>query len=54
MNIWFYLYRQEPKWQVGPVYTPADAIAQGLKTISLNDTRVLSRTISNWFDSLET
>ncbi|KAG8375256.1 hypothetical protein BUALT_Bualt10G0081600 [Buddleja alternifolia] len=45
---------QEPKWQVGPVYTPADAIAQGLKAISLNDTRVLSRTISNWFDSLET
>ncbi|GFP81546.1 hypothetical protein PHJA_000297900 [Phtheirospermum japonicum] len=44
---------QEPRWQVGSVYTPADAIGQGLKAISLNDTRVLSRTISNWFGSLE-
>ncbi|CAA0812023.1 Protein of unknown function (DUF1350 [Striga hermonthica] len=44
---------QEPRWQVGPVYTPADAIAQGLKTLSLNETRVLSRTISNWFSSLD-
>lgn len=43
---------QEPRWQVGAVYTPADAIAQGLKAISLNEIRVLSRTISNWFDSL--
>ncbi|KAF2285085.1 hypothetical protein GH714_037801 [Hevea brasiliensis] len=25
---------QEPKWQVGYVYTPADAIAQGLKTFT--------------------
>ncbi|EXB74926.1 hypothetical protein L484_018635 [Morus notabilis] len=44
---------QEPKWQVGEVYTPADAIAQGLKTLSLNDSRVLVRTISNWFRRLE-
>ncbi|XP_020550274.1 uncharacterized protein LOC105164990 isoform X2 [Sesamum indicum] len=44
---------QEPRWQVGPVYTPADAIAQGLKAISLYETRVLSRTICNWFGSLE-
>ncbi|EOY30099.1 Eukaryotic initiation factor 4F subunit p150 isoform 1 [Theobroma cacao] len=44
---------QEPKWQVGYVYTPADAIAQGLKTLSLNDTRVLSRTISDWFRRFE-
>ncbi|KAL3613809.1 hypothetical protein CASFOL_041883 [Castilleja foliolosa] len=44
---------QEPRWQVGPVYTPADAIGQGLKAISLNDTRVLSRTISNWFANLQ-
>ncbi|CAM8898091.1 unnamed protein product [Rhodiola kirilowii] len=28
------------------VYTPADAIAQGLKTLSLNDIRALSRTIT--------
>lgn len=47
------LYDQEPRWQVGSAYTPADAIAQGLKVISLNDTRVLSRTISNWFDRLK-
>uniref|UniRef100_A0A2N9ETZ6 DUF1350 domain-containing protein n=1 Tax=Fagus sylvatica TaxID=28930 RepID=A0A2N9ETZ6_FAGSY len=44
---------QEPKWQVGYVYTPADAIAQGLKTISLNETRELSKTISNWFRRFE-
>ncbi|KAL7159687.1 hypothetical protein ABFS83_01G044800 [Erythranthe nasuta] len=44
---------QEPRWQVGSVYTPADAIAQGFKAISLNDTRILSRTITDWFDNLE-
>ncbi|CAM8889293.1 unnamed protein product [Rhodiola kirilowii] len=44
---------QEPKWQVGVVYTPADAIAQGLKTLSLNDIRALSRTISDWFSRYE-
>lgn len=32
---------QDPKWQVGDVYTPVDALAQGLKTVSLNDTRVV-------------
>ncbi|RVW52256.1 hypothetical protein CK203_077358 [Vitis vinifera] len=45
---------QEPKWQVGNLYTPADAIAQGLKTLSLSETRVLSRTITNWFRVLKT
>lgn len=52
----FYSYccpDQEPKWQVGYVYTPADAIAQVLKTLSLNETRELSRTISNWFRRFE-
>ncbi|KAI3414966.1 uncharacterized protein J3R85_015663 [Psidium guajava] len=44
---------QEPKWQAGYLYTPADAIAQGLKTLSLNETRVLSRTISDWFRRFE-
>lgn len=44
---------QEPKWQAGYVYTPADAIAQSLKTLSLNDVRVLSRTISDWFRGFE-
>ncbi|KAF7148344.1 hypothetical protein RHSIM_Rhsim03G0050100 [Rhododendron simsii] len=44
---------QEPRWQPGYLYTPADAIAQRLKTLSVNDTRVLSRTISNWFGRLE-
>ncbi|VVA11681.1 PREDICTED: E3 ubiquitin-ligase [Prunus dulcis] len=44
---------QEPKWQVGNVYTPADAVAQSLKTLSLNDVRVLSRTISDWFRGFE-
>ncbi|XP_024165963.1 uncharacterized protein LOC112172729 isoform X2 [Rosa chinensis] len=44
---------QEPKWQVGALYTPADAIAQSLKTLSLNDVRVLSRTIIDWFRGFE-
>ncbi|KAB1219880.1 hypothetical protein CJ030_MR3G009522 [Morella rubra] len=44
---------QEPKWQVGYVYTPADAVAQGLKTLSLNETRVLAGTISKWFRRFE-
>ncbi|XP_031371858.1 uncharacterized protein LOC116187341 isoform X2 [Punica granatum] len=44
---------QDPRWLVGTVYTPADAIAQGLKTLSLHETRVLSRTISDWFRQFE-
>ncbi|KAL5698218.1 hypothetical protein ACHQM5_029285 [Ranunculus cassubicifolius] len=44
---------QDLKWQVGYVYTPVDAIAQGLKTLSLNDTRVLARTIVDWFKSID-
>lgn len=44
---------QDPRWQVGNVYTPADAIAQGLKTLSLNETRFLSRTVSDWFRQFE-
>lgn len=44
---------QEPKWQVGYIYTPADAIAQGLKTVSLNEIRILSKTISDWFGRFE-
>nr|GMD99243.1 uncharacterized protein LOC109153229 [Ipomoea batatas] len=43
---------QEPRWEVGNVYTPADAIAQGIKSVSLNDTRRLGRIIANWFDRL--
>lgn len=44
---------QEPKWEAGYVYTPADAIAQGLKTMSLNDTKVLSRTVADWLSSVD-
>ncbi|KAL9399970.1 hypothetical protein Peur_008931 [Populus x canadensis] len=44
---------QEPKWQAGFVYTPVDAIAQGLKTLSLNETKVLSRTICDWLRCFE-
>ena len=47
------LDNQEPRWQVGDIYSPVDAVAQGLKTISLNDTRVLTRTITDWFSQLE-
>ncbi|XP_027330550.1 uncharacterized protein LOC113846452 isoform X2 [Abrus precatorius] len=44
---------QEPRWQVGNLYTPADAVAQGLKSLSLNETRILARTISEWFRGFE-
>ena len=44
---------QEPRWQVRDIYTPVDAVAQGLKTLSLNDTRVLTRTNTDWFSQLE-
>lgn len=44
---------QEPKWRVGAVYTPADAVAQVVKTISINDTKGLCTTIANWFSYLE-
>ncbi|CAI0448237.1 unnamed protein product [Linum tenue] len=44
---------QEPRWEVGDVYTPADAIAQGLKSLSLGDTRGLAITISNWLARVE-
>ncbi|PWA60219.1 alpha/Beta hydrolase fold protein [Artemisia annua] len=43
---------QDPKLQVGDIYTPADAIAQGLKTLSLNETKILARTIADWFSSI--
>ncbi|KAI7752973.1 hypothetical protein M8C21_026714 [Ambrosia artemisiifolia] len=43
---------QEPKLQVGEVYTPADAIAQGLKNLSLNETKIMARTIVDWFSSI--
>lgn len=44
---------QEPRWQVGKLYTPADAVAQVLKSLSLSDTRILARTISDWFRRFE-
>ncbi|GKA28694.1 alpha/beta hydrolase fold protein, partial [Tanacetum coccineum] len=43
---------QDPKLQVGDIYTPADAIAQGLKTLSLNETKTLARTIVELYDQL--
>ncbi|CAN6582761.1 unnamed protein product [Malus baccata var. baccata] len=39
---------QEPKWQAGYVYTPADAIAQSLKTLSLNDLGHQERSVSSF------
>ncbi|KAI5393607.1 hypothetical protein KIW84_060653 [Lathyrus oleraceus] len=44
---------QEPRWQVGKLYTPADAVAQRLKSLSMNDTRILAKTISDWFKRFE-
>ncbi|CAA7410249.1 unnamed protein product [Spirodela intermedia] len=41
---------QDIRWEVGSRYTPADAIAQGLKSLSLKDTRVLATTVAHWLD----
>ncbi|CAH9095160.1 unnamed protein product [Cuscuta europaea] len=43
---------QELRWEVGNVYTPADALGQVLKNVSVNDTRRLATTIANWLDRL--
>ncbi|KAF6139831.1 hypothetical protein GIB67_009678 [Kingdonia uniflora] len=43
---------QDLRWQVGYTYTPADALVQGIKALSLNDTRVLAKTVAEWFKSL--
>ncbi|KAM0968017.1 hypothetical protein ACFX13_016750 [Malus domestica] len=52
-DLYLHPYPNEPRWQTGYSYTPADAIARSLKTLSLNDVRVLSRTISEWFKGFE-
>ncbi|XP_038899905.1 uncharacterized protein LOC120087095 [Benincasa hispida] len=44
---------QEPKWEVGYLYTPADAVAQALKSLSLRETRELAKNLSNWFERFE-
>ncbi|XP_068657953.1 uncharacterized protein [Aristolochia californica] len=44
---------QDIQWQVGDVYTPADAVAQVLKTLTLNDTKVLATIVVNWLSELE-
>ncbi|CAL0332207.1 unnamed protein product [Lupinus luteus] len=44
---------QEPRWQVGQLYTPVDAVAQVLKSLSLNETKILARTVSEWFSRFE-
>ncbi|KAJ6796323.1 uncharacterized protein M6B38_222880 [Iris pallida] len=43
---------QDLTWEVGNQYSPADAIAQGLKSMALNDTRVLARTVASWLNGL--
>ncbi|KAL4565179.1 hypothetical protein LXL04_029264 [Taraxacum kok-saghyz] len=43
---------QEPKLQVGDVYTPVDAIAQVVRNLSLNETKILATTISDWFTTI--
>ncbi|MCH91752.1 eukaryotic initiation factor 4F subunit P150-like [Trifolium medium] len=35
------------------LYTPADAVAQRLKSLSLSDIRILATTISDWFKRFE-
>jgi hypothetical protein len=48
-----FLRLQEPRWQVGKLYTPADVVAQKLKSLSLSDIRILATTISDWFKRFE-
>ncbi|GLJ10761.1 hypothetical protein SUGI_0134450 [Cryptomeria japonica] len=43
---------QDLNWQVGDLYTPADAVAQSFKGAALNDIRKLVKTISAWCESL--
>ncbi|WOL13822.1 hypothetical protein Cni_G22602 [Canna indica] len=44
--------QQDLKWQVGYQYTPADAVAQALKSLSLNDTTVLARKVADWLKGI--
>ncbi|XP_057721657.1 uncharacterized protein LOC130935784 [Arachis stenosperma] len=44
---------QEPRWEVGELYTPADAVGQMFISLTLKDTRTLARTISSWFRRFE-
>ncbi|KAG6505610.1 uncharacterized protein LOC121986265 [Zingiber officinale] len=43
---------QDLKWEVGYRYTPADAVTQALKSLSLNETRLLARKVTDWLDDL--
>ncbi|MQL82615.1 hypothetical protein Taro_015110 [Colocasia esculenta] len=43
---------QDLRWQIGDRYTPVDALAQRLKSLSLNDTKLLARTIVDWFNRI--
>ncbi|GAB4839424.1 hypothetical protein Ancab_028946 [Ancistrocladus abbreviatus] len=40
---------QRPSWRASNLYTPVDAIVQGVNQLLLNDVKVLSGTISRWF-----
>ncbi|KAK8950840.1 hypothetical protein KSP39_PZI003674 [Platanthera zijinensis] len=44
---------QDVKWQAGYQYTPADAIAQSLKSLALNEIRVLASTVADWLKRLD-
>ncbi|PKA49567.1 hypothetical protein AXF42_Ash004107 [Apostasia shenzhenica] len=44
---------QDLKWPVGYHYTPVDAIAQSLKSLTLNETKLLAATIADWLKSLD-
>ncbi|CAM6093459.1 unnamed protein product [Calypogeia fissa] len=43
---------QDPKWEVGSVFTPADAVAQAVRLATLADLRNLAKRTADWFDSL--
>eukprot|EP00898_Chlorokybus_atmophyticus_P002317 jgi/Chlat1/3086/Chrsp21S08796 len=43
---------QEAKWQIGPVFTPVDAIAQALRSQSSREVKALQIEIRRWLRSL--
>ena len=50
----FCLGDQGAREEVGKLYTPADAVAEGLTSLSLNETKIFARTIRDRFRLYET
>lgn len=44
---------QDVKWQAGYQFTPADAVVQSLKSLPLNEIRVLASVIADWLKKFD-